>query len=157
MPEVEAQDQNNQKTFEKLILCAPAMGALWRPLGLLHFLVCATRVLQWGSTKHQQHFKMNGFGAFWRDPFGETKMDHPDTNRVPMERGARFAFSGSVPIQRGARFWVFDVPLGGTTWPSAGVPNMYKTSVFCSHMLKISRKRLARQKRRRRTETLTIP
>jgi hypothetical protein len=83
-------------------------------------------------------------------------MDHPDTNRVPMERGAHFAFSGSVPMQRGARFEVFDVPLSGPTWPSEGVPNMYKTNAFL-YILKIRRKGVARQKRRRRTETLTIP
>ena len=28
---------------------AIAWGALWRPLGLLHFWVCATRVLRWGK------------------------------------------------------------------------------------------------------------
>ena len=70
-----------------------------------------------------------------------------------MQRGARFAFSGSVPMQRGARFGVFDVPLGGPTWPSDGVPNMYKTNVFL-HILKISRKRLARQKRRQETKII---
>ena len=53
---------------------------------------------------------------FW-DPFGETNLDHPDQKHVPMQRGARFAFSGSVLMQRGARFWIFDVPLGGPTWP----------------------------------------
>ena len=47
-----------------------------------------------------------------------------------MQRGARFAFSGSVPMQRGARFRVLDVPLGGPTWPSEGVTNMYKTNAF---------------------------
>ena len=40
------------------------MGALWRPLGLPHFLVCATRVLQWGSTKRQKQFKISGLGCF---------------------------------------------------------------------------------------------
>jgi len=80
------------------------MGALRRPLGLLHFLVCATRVLQWGSNNTSKTIKNKRFGAFWGDSFGETNMDHPDTNRVPMECGAHFAFSGSVPMQRGARF-----------------------------------------------------
>ena len=87
------------------------------------------------------------------DPFGETNLDHPDQKRVPMQRGDRFAFSGSVPMQRGARFGVFDVPLGGPTWPSEGVPNMYKTNAFL-HILKISRKRLARQKRRQETKII---
>ena len=44
---------------------AIAWGALWRPLGLLHFLVCATRVLQWGTNKHQKQFKIIGLGRFW--------------------------------------------------------------------------------------------
>ena len=70
-----------------------------------------------------------------------------------MQRGARFAFSGSVPMQRGARFGVFDVPLDGPTWPSEDVPNMYKTNALL-HMLKISPKRLARQKRRQETKII---
>ena len=41
------------------------MAALWRPLGLLHFLVCPTRVLQWSSKKRQKHIKINGLGRFW--------------------------------------------------------------------------------------------
>ena len=41
------------------------MGALWRPLGLLQFLVCTTRVLQWGSKKLQKHLKINGLGRFF--------------------------------------------------------------------------------------------
>ena len=70
-----------------------------------------------------------------------------------MQRGVHFAFSGSVPMQRGVRFGVFDVPLGGPTWPSEGVPNMYKTNAFL-HILKSSRKRVARQKRRQKTKII---
>ena len=36
---------------------------------------------------------------------------------VPMERGARFVLHRSVPMERGARFSIFDVPMGGPTWP----------------------------------------
>ena len=54
---------------------------------------------------------------FVGDPFGETNLDHADKKRVPMQRGARFAFSGSVRMPRGARFGIFDVPLGGPTSP----------------------------------------
>ena len=43
-----------------------------------------------------------------------------------MQRGARFAFSGSVLMQRGTGFLISDVPLGGPTWPSEGVRNIYK-------------------------------
>ena len=59
--------------------------------------------------------------VFW-DPFGETNLDHVDKKHVPMQRGAHFAFSGSVPMQRGDRFRIFDVPLGGPTWPQRGRP-----------------------------------
>ena len=51
---------------------------------------------------------------FVGDPFGETHLDHVDKKRVPMQRGAYFAFSGSVPMQCGARFEIFDFPLGGS-------------------------------------------
>ena len=51
-----------------------------------------------------------------------------------MQRGARFTFSGSVLMQRDARFWIFDVLLGGPTWPSEGVRNIYKPIVIL-HML----------------------
>ena len=44
---------------------AIAWGALWRPLRLLHFLVCPNRVLQWGSPKRPKHLKINGLGRFW--------------------------------------------------------------------------------------------
>ena len=74
------------------------------------------------------------------DPFGETNLDHPDQKRVPMQRGDRFAFSGSVPMQRGARFGFFGVPLGGPTWPSEGVRNMYKPDVICHILLKIEKR-----------------
>ena len=44
------------------------------------------------------------FGTFSGDPFGETHLDHADKKRIPMQRGAHFAFLGSVPMQRGIRF-----------------------------------------------------
>ena len=69
---------------------------------------------------------------FW-DPVGETNLDHSDQKHVPMQRGARFAFSGSVLMQRGARFGVFDVLSGGPTWPSKGVRIIYKPNVI-SHI-----------------------
>ena len=124
------------------------MGALWRPLGLPHFLVCATRVLQWGSNKRPKQFKNKWFGTFFWDPFGETNLDHPAQKHVPMQRGARFIFSGSVLMQRGARCWIFDVPLGTPTWPSEGVQNIYKTNAFL-YILNRNRKRRVRQERMR--------
>ena len=55
-----------------------------------------------------------------------------------MQRGDRFAFSGSVPMQRGALFGVFGVPLGGPTWPSEGVRSIYKPDGFL-HILEKSK------------------
>ena len=46
------------------MFCAIALGALWHPLGVVHFLVCATRVLQWDSKKLQKQFKTNGLEHF---------------------------------------------------------------------------------------------
>ena len=77
---------------------------------------------------------------FLGDPFGETNLDHPDQKHVPMQRGARFAFSGSVLMQRGARFWISDVPLGGPTWPSEGVRNIYKPNVILHILRKIEKR-----------------
>ena len=116
------------------------MGALWHPLGLPHFLVCATRVLQWGSNKHQKQLKINGLGRFGGTLLGETNLEHPDQKHVPMQRGARFIFSGSVLMQRGARFWISHVPLGGPTWPSEGVRNIYKPNGIL-HILQKNEKR----------------
>ena len=90
--------------MEKIILGALAMAALWRPLGLLHFLVCPTWLLQWGPPLTSELSKSKWFGAFLEDPSGDTNLDHAETKSVPMQRGARFAFYGSAPMQRGARF-----------------------------------------------------
>ena len=78
------------------------MGALWRLLGLLHLLVCATRVLQWGSKKRPKQFEINGLGMFFCDPFGETNLDHSDRNTFPCSAALvldlRKAFSCSVAL-----------------------------------------------------------
>ena len=59
------------------------MGALWRPLGLLHFLVCATRVLQWASNKRQKQFKINGLGRFLGTLLGRPIWTIPTKNTFP--------------------------------------------------------------------------
>ena len=76
---------------------------------------------------------------FW-DPFGETNLDHPDQKHVPMQRGARFAFSGSVLMQRDGRFGIFAVLLGGPTWPSEGGRNIYKPNVILHIRRKIEKR-----------------
>ena len=77
---------------------------------------------------------------FGGDPFGETNLDHPDQKHVPMQRGARFIFSGSVLMQRDARFWIFDVLLGGPTWPSEGVRSIYKPNGILHILEKIEKR-----------------
>ena len=84
------------------MFCAIALGALWCPLEVVHFLVCATRVLQWGSKKLQKHFKTHSLGRFGGIFFLETSLDK---TCVPMQRGARFSFLQSVPMQRVAHFF----------------------------------------------------
>ena len=79
------------------------MGALGRPLGLIHFFMCATRVLRWGPKKLQKHLKTNGFQLF-----SGTHLGRPIwtmwKKRALMQRGAHFAFLQSVLMQRSARF-----------------------------------------------------
>ena len=74
------------------------------------------------------------------DPFGDANLDHADKECVPMQRGARFAFSGSAPMLRGARFWIFDVLLGGPTWPSEGVRSIYKPNGILHILEKIEKR-----------------
>ena len=44
------------------------------------------------------------FGAIAWGALGGTQLDHENTKSIPMQRGARFAFSRSAPMQRGVRF-----------------------------------------------------
>ena len=77
-----------------------ALGALWRLLGVVNFLVCAKWVLRWNSKKLQKHLKTNGLERFRGAHFGG-----PISARSAfMQRGARFQVFRSVPMQRGARF-----------------------------------------------------
>ena len=110
---MEPEEQNMQKTIEKSMFGAIALGALWHPLELIHFLVCTTRVLRSGSKKVPKHLKINGLGRF-----RGTHVGGPiSAKSVPMQRGARFVLRRSVPMQRGARFSFFDVPMGAPAWP----------------------------------------
>ena len=116
------------------------MGALWRPLGLPHFLVCATRVLQWGSNKRQKQFKINGLGRFFGTLLGGPISTIPTKNTFPCSATLVFTFSGSVLMQRDARFWIFDVLLGGPTWPSEGVRSIYKPNGILHILEKIEKR-----------------
>ena len=44
------------------------------------------------------------FGAIAWGALGGIQLDHENTKRVPMQRGARSVFCRSVLMQRGARF-----------------------------------------------------
>ena len=77
---------------------AIALGALWRPLGVIHFLVCTKWVLRRTSKNVQKHFKINGLERFLGTRFGRPIW----ARSVPMQRGARFQVFQSVPMQRGA-------------------------------------------------------
>ena len=77
---------------------AIALGALWRPLELIHFLVCTKWVLRWTSKNGQKHLKINGLKRFQGTRFAGPI----STKSVPMQRGARFQVFRSVPMQRGA-------------------------------------------------------
>ena len=73
------------------------MAALWRPLGLLHFLVCATRVLQWGSKKLQKQFKTNGLGRFGGILLGRPTWTIWTTNAFPCSVRLVFRFCKAFP------------------------------------------------------------
>ena len=49
---------------------------------------------------------------------------------VPMQRGARFAFSRSAPMQGGVRFVILKVPLAVPCWVKSGRQKRYKFNVF---------------------------
>ena len=124
-----------------------ASGALGRLLGVVHFLVCTKWVLRWNYKHLQKQFKINGLDRFRGTHF----LGPISAKSVPMQRGARFAFSGSAPMQRGARFWIFDALLGGPTWPSEGVRNIYKPHGILHILQTIEKRSCPRNGRERLT------
>ena len=72
---------------------AIALAALWRPLGLIHFLVCTTTVRRWSSRKVRKHVKTNGLGRFRGTHFGGLS----SAKSVPMQRGTRFQVFQAFP------------------------------------------------------------
>ena len=79
------------------MFCAIALGALWRPLGVVHFLVCATRVLQWDSKKLQKHFKTHGLGHFGGILLGRLTWTIWTTNAFPCSVRLVFHFCEAFP------------------------------------------------------------
>ena len=65
---------------------AIALGALWRPLELMHFLVCTKWGLRWISKNVQKHLELIGLERFRGTHFGGSI----SAKSVPMQRGARF-------------------------------------------------------------------
>ena len=68
------------------------------------------------AKKRPKPFKYMVWAIFGGPDWGP-QLDHKKTKSVPMQRGVRSVLRRSVLMQRGARFWIFDVPLGGPTWP----------------------------------------
>ncbi len=79
------------------MFCAIALGALWHPLGVVHFLVCASRVLQWDSKKLQKHFKTNGLGHFGGILLGRLTWTIWTTNAFPCSVRLVFHFCEAFP------------------------------------------------------------
>ena len=110
------------------------MGALWRPLGLPHFLVCATRVLQWGSTKRQKQFKINGLGCFLGTVLWRPIWTIPTKNTFPCSAALvlyfREAFSCSATLVFG--FLMFSwVAQHGPVRASEVSINLMEFYIFC--------------------------
>ena len=91
------------------------------------------------------------FGAIAWGALGGTQLDHKSTKSIPMQRGARSVFCRSVLMQRGARFLFFGERSMVHHGVERGVKNIYKTNAIL-HILETNRKRMARQKRRRKTK-----
>ena len=49
---------------------AIALGALWRPLGVVYFLMRTKWVLRWNSKNVQNYLKITGLERFWRTLLG---------------------------------------------------------------------------------------
>ena len=110
------------------------MGALWRPLGLLHFLVCATRVLQWASNKRQKQFKINGLGRFLGTLLGRPIWTIPTTNAFPCSAALvldfREAFSCSVTLVFGFLMFPWVVQHGPVRASEISI-NLMEFYIFC--------------------------
>jgi len=79
------------------MFCAIALGALWRLLGVIHFLVCATRVLQWDSKKLQKQFKTHGLGHFGGILLGRLTWTIWTTSAFPCSVRLVFHFCEAFP------------------------------------------------------------
>ena len=79
------------------MFCAIALGALWRPLGVAHVLLCATRVLQWDSQKLQKHIKSNGLAHVWGILLGRLTWTIWTTNAFPCSVRLVFHFCEAFP------------------------------------------------------------
>ena len=79
------------------MFCKIALGALWHPLGVVHFLVCAPRVLQWDSKKLQKQFKTNGLEHFWGILLGRLTWTIWTTDAFPCSVRLVFHFCEALP------------------------------------------------------------
>ena len=86
------------------MFCAIALGALWHPLGVVHFLVCANRVLRWASKKLQKQFKTNGLRHFGGILFGRPTWTIRTTNAFPCSVRLVFHVCEAFPCSVGLIF-----------------------------------------------------
>ena len=73
------------------------MRALWRPLGLVHFLALTFRVLQWDSKKHPKLFNINGLERFGRIDFGGPTWTMQMQKAFLWSVALVFHFAGALP------------------------------------------------------------
>ena len=101
---MDPEEQDLQTVSAKIVFCAIALGALWPPLRLLHFLVCPNRVLQWGSQKRPKHFKINGLGRFWGTLLGRPIWTRRTKNTFPCSAALVLHFPEAVPCSAALPF-----------------------------------------------------
>ena len=111
------------------------MGALWCPLGLLHFLVCATRMLQWASNKRPKQVKIHGLGCFLGTRLGRPIWIIPTKNTFPCSAALvldlREAFSCSVALVLGFLMFPWVVQHGPVRASEISI-NLIDFCIFCN-------------------------
>ena len=110
------------------------MGALWRPLGLPHFLVCATRVLQWGSNKRQKQFKISDLERFLGTLLGRRIWTILTKNTFPCSATLVLHFREAFPCSTALVFGFLMFPWvvqHGPVRASAIYINLMEFCIFC--------------------------
>ena len=128
---MDPEEQNMQNMYGKQMFCAIALGALWHPLGVVSFCVCALRVLQWSLRKGQKVFKNNGLGDLFGTRFGGSIWNVQTAKAFPCSVALVSVSAGALPcsVALVLRFLMFLlVPHVGL---SEGVRNVIKSLFVC--------------------------